>query len=106
MAWIYLIIAGIGEVTGVIALNMTNGFRNKKPLLVGIPAGILTFYFLSLAMREIPVGTAYSIWTGIGAAGSVLIGMIFFRESKDWLRILFLSLVIIGVIGLRFVAGH
>ncbi|WP_044639910.1 DMT family transporter [Risungbinella massiliensis] len=105
MAWIYLVLAGLGEVTGVIALNLTNGFHNKKPLFFGIPATVASFYFLSLAMREIPVGTAYSIWTGIGAAGSVLIGMLFFRESKDWLRILFLSLIIIGVIGLRFI-GH
>ena len=101
MAWIFLIIAGIAEISGVSFMKLSNGFtRLKSSIGVLLSAG-LSFYFLSLALLTIPIGTAYAIWTGIGAAGSVIVGMLFFRESRNPKRILFIGCILIGVIGLR-----
>ncbi|MFC0525104.1 DMT family transporter [Pontibacillus salicampi] len=101
MAWVILIIAGVAEVTAVTLLKLSDGFKNKGYLAATIIASVVNFYLLSLALESLPVGTAYGIWTGIGALGSVLIGMIFFRESKEWIRLLFMSFIIIGIVGLK-----
>ncbi|PLT27972.1 DMT family transporter [Peribacillus deserti] len=106
MNWVYLFIAGLGEIGFVVFMKLSNGFKSSFYSLLTLISALLSFYFLSIALLTIPLGTGYAVWTGIGAAGSVVIGMLFFKESKSLRRILFLCLIIIGVIGLRFVAPH
>lgn len=101
MSWIILIIAGLFEVAFVIMMKLSEGFRNKKYTALTVLTAALSFFLLSVAMRELPVGTGYAVWAGIGAAGSVLIGMIFFREKRSALKFLFLSFIIAGVTGLK-----
>lgn len=107
MAWLFLVLAGFAEVGGVISLKLSEGFKKWKPTIASVLFGCASFYLLSLSLRSLPIGTAYAVWTGIGSVGSVIVGMIFFRESKHWIRILFISFVVIGIAGLRFVSeGH
>ncbi|MED3930911.1 multidrug efflux SMR transporter [Priestia megaterium] len=101
MAWIALIAAGFCEVGFVIFLKLSDGFKRMFPSIGFILFGAGSFYLLSLALKEIPIGTAYGIWTGVGAAGSVLLGMFFFHEAKDMRRILFIFCIVAGVIGLK-----
>ncbi|WP_134705070.1 multidrug efflux SMR transporter [Ammoniphilus sp. YIM 78166] len=101
MEWVYLIVAGIFEVIFVTFMKLSNGFSRLTYSIATFIAGALSLYLLSLALLSLPVGSAYAIWTGIGAAGSVIIGMLFFRESKSWKRIVFLSCILISVIGLK-----
>lgn len=104
MAWIYLIIASFGEIIGVICINL---YIQKKTLLrLGMIAVTFGsgFIFLSLAMRDIPLGTAYAIWTGLGAVGAVLVGIIFFKETANWKRIFFLCCIISGAMGLKLLS--
>lgn len=104
MAWVALILAGMLEIVGVSLINQFNKKRNWLSLaLVGLGFGA-SFFLLSYAMETLPMGTAYAIWTGIGAAGSALIGMMFFGESKDWKRVLFIVLVLSSVIGLKLIS--
>ncbi|OUM88653.1 MAG: multidrug resistance protein SMR [Bacillus thermozeamaize] len=103
MAWVFLVLASLGEIFGVMSLNL---YVRKKTFprlaLVGITFG-LGFLFLSLAMREIPMSIAYAIWTGLGAAGAVLMGILFFREPSGWKRLLFLGCIIVGAAGLKLI---
>src|SRR5690606_19466023 len=96
-----LVIASFGEIFGVMTINIYNERKSLFWLLAMIMTFGLGFYFLSLAMREIQLGTAYAIWTGLGAAGAVLMGILFFKESACWKRMLFLSFIIAGAIGLK-----
>jgi quaternary ammonium compound-resistance protein SugE len=104
MAWVYLVLAGFGEIGFVIFMKLSEGFSRKKYTLLSALSGFVSFYFLSRALLEIPIGTGYGIWTGIGAAGSVLLGMLFFGESRDWKRVLFIGMIIGGVIGLKTIS--
>ncbi|WP_424766567.1 DMT family transporter [Paenibacillus sp. sgz302251] len=106
MAWLFLIISGLGEVAGVTFMKLSDGFRRWKGTMGAIAAGFVSFYFLSKALQSIPISTAYGIWTGIGSVGSVILGMFLFRESRDWRKLVFLSMIIIGVIGLKVVSGE
>lgn len=101
MEWIYLISAGLFEVLFVTFMKLSNGFSRLAFSIATLISGALSFYLLSLSLVSLPVGSAYAIWTGIGAAGSVIIGILFFRESKSWKRIVFLSCILISVIGLK-----
>ena len=102
MAWIFLTIAGLFECAWAIGLKYTEGFTKLWPSVFTIAAMIISFQLLSLAMRSIPVGTAYAVWTGIGAVGVAVIGMILFNESRDLLRIFSILLIVAGVFGLNF----
>lgn len=106
MAWILLLIAGIGEVGFVIFMKLSNNFKKLNYSILCIISGWISFYLLSKALEVIPVGTGYTIWTGIGAAGSVIIGMLFFNESRERLRLFFITLVFVSVIGLKIIAPH
>lgn len=101
MYWFYLVIASLGEIFGVMSINL---YIQKKTMgrlsLVVVTFGF-GFLFLSMAMRGIPLGTAYAIWTGLGAAGAVLMGVLFFDESANWKRMLFLLCIIAGAVGLK-----
>ena len=102
MAWIYLIVAGFFEVGFALGLKYSEGFSRLWPTVGMAIAGGISFYLLSVAMKSLPVGTAYAVWTGIGAAGTVVLGIIFLKESSDLIRLLSISLIIVGVAGLRF----
>ena len=101
MAWIYLFIAGFFEIGWAVGLKYTAGFTKLWPSVITIIGMILSFYFLSAAVKTIPIGTAYAIWTGIGAVGTAIFGMILFGESKEFIRLIFIFLIVIGIIGLK-----
>ncbi|ASS68019.1 MULTISPECIES: multidrug efflux SMR transporter [unclassified Paenibacillus] len=101
MAWAYLIGAGLCEIFGVAMMNRLTRRRDFVSLLLLAAGFALSFSLLSLAMRTIPMGTAYAIWTGIGASGGALVGMLFYGESKNPLRILFIVLVLGAAVGLK-----
>ncbi|MFG6149774.1 DMT family transporter [Halobacillus sp. B23F22_1] len=104
MAWMFLIIAGMGEMMGMFFLKLSDGLSKLKPSLFALLSGGLSFYFLSLSLKELPIGTAYGIWTGIGSAGTVLLGIFFFKEQVNMKRIFFVTCIITGVIGLKLVS--
>ncbi|MEG6586632.1 DMT family transporter [Dendrosporobacter sp. 1207_IL3150] len=101
MSWIYLAVAGAFEVVWVLGMKYTDGFTRIIPTLITIIGMVASVYFLHLAEREIPVGTAYAVWTGIGVIGSVIGGMYLFGESRDFIRLLFLAMILGGIVGLK-----
>lgn len=105
MSWIYLLIAGLFEVVWAVTLKYTVNFTKPLPTVLTIAAMAVSFYFLSLALKAIPVGTAYAVWTGIGAAGTALIGLIFLGESREALRVFCILLIIAGTFGLKMTSG-
>lgn len=106
MAWIYLFIASIFEITWAVGLKYSEGLTRVWPSAVTIIAMLLSFVFLSQATKQLPIGMAYAIWTGIGAAGTAVWGMIFFNEPRETMRIVCLMLIVAGVIGLRFTSAE
>ena len=103
MAWIYLVVAGLFECGWAVGLKYTHGFTRFWPSLLTIVGAAVSFWLLALAMRSIPVGTAYAVWTGIGVIGTVLFGMLFWQESTDTLRMFCLLLIIGGIVGLKLI---
>lgn len=103
-AWLSLVVAGIMETGWAIGLKYTEGFSQLLPSVVTIALMGSSFYFLSKSLETLPVGTAYAVWTGIGAVGTVILGIVLFGESRDTLRILCLLLIISGIIGLKLVS--
>ena len=101
MAWIYLFVAGLFECGWAIGLKYTNGFTNLIPTLLTVAAMAISFLLLSAALKPIPVGTAYAVWTGIGATGVAILGMALFGESQEWMRIICLLLIVSGIVGLK-----
>ncbi|MCS1350427.1 multidrug efflux SMR transporter [Mechercharimyces sp. CAU 1602] len=101
MVWFVLLMAGLMEVISVTLLKLSDGLKKKGMALLFALAMLMSFILLSWALQTLPLGTAYAVWTGIGAAGSILVGMLFFHESRDGWRLFFLSIVIIGVMGLK-----
>ena len=104
MAWVYLTIAGVFEIGWAIGLKYSEGFSKPVPSLLTVVAMGFSLWLLALAMRTIPVGTAYAVWTGIGAVGVALLGIVLFGESREFLRIACLFLIIAGIIGLKVVS--
>lgn len=104
MSWIFLSIAGVFEVVWAIALKYTEGFTKLTPTIVTIIGMIISFGFLSISLKSIPIGTAYAVWTGIGAVGTVIIGMLMFGEPASVMRLLFICLIISGIVGLKLTA--
>lgn len=101
MAWIYLAIASLGEIFGVMGINLYIQKKSLARLSIVVVTFTFGFIFLALAMREIPMGTAYAVWTGLGAAGAVLMGILYFKEPAGWKRLLFLSFIVSGAVGLK-----
>lgn len=106
MAWVYLIIAGVLEIVWALGMKRTEGFTRLWPSVFTIGFMIISFYLLALAMRSLPAGTAYAVWTGIGAAGTVVLGMFYFGEPRDAARLVCVGLILSGVVGLKFLAKH
>lgn len=100
-AWIYLILAGICEIGWAFGLKYSEGFTKIGVSVVTVLVMILSFVLLSQAMKQLPLGTAYAIWTGIGAAGTAILGIVFLDEPRELLRMFCILLIIVGVIGLK-----
>ena len=101
MAWISLAIAGILEVFWAIGLKYTEGFSKFWPSLFTVFGMIASFYFLAKALKVIPVGTGYAVWTGIGATGTAILGIILFGESAAPARVACITVIVAGIIGLK-----
>ncbi|WP_313801862.1 multidrug efflux SMR transporter [Cytobacillus sp.] len=104
MAWISLILAGVFEMLGVAMINKFHKDRNLKSLGLLVIGFGASFVCLSYAMETLPMGTAYAIWTGIGASGGAVLGMLLYGESKDWKRLVFIAMVLGAAIGLKLVS--
>ena len=102
-AWLALLLAGICEIGFTTSMKLSDGFTKWIFVLPLIVSAAMSFWFLSIAMKTIPLGTAYAIWTGIGAAGTAAIGMIIFEDPSSFGRVIFLTLLITSIIGLKAV---
>ncbi len=101
MAWIYLAVAGCFEVAWAVGMKYSEGFSKLWPSAFTVVGMILSFYFLALALKEIPLGTAYAVWTGIGAVGTATLGIILFGESGELVRVGCMLLIVSGIVGLK-----
>jgi len=101
MAWIWLIVAGALEIVWAIGLKYTEGFTRPMPSAITLAAMAASVYFLALAVRTIPIGTGYAVWTGIGAVGVAILGMVLFNEPRTLLRIGCILLIVAGIVGLK-----
>lgn len=105
MSWIILFFAGLLEVGWAIGLKYTEGFTRLVPSALTVAAMIASFWLLGQALKTLPVGTAYAVWTGIGAVGTAILGIVLFAESTAWPRLLSILLIVIGILGLKFTHG-
>ncbi len=103
MAWFVLIVAGLFEVGWAVGLKYTEGFTRLWPTLGTVASMIISLGLLGLALRTLPLGTAYAIWTGVGTAGTALLGMALFHESTDIIRLTCIGLIVAGIAGLKLV---
>jgi quaternary ammonium compound-resistance protein SugE len=101
MAWIYLFVAGIFETAWAVGLKYSDGFTKLGPSLFTAVTMIISIYLLALALRALPVGTGYAVWTGIGAVGTAILGIVVFNESRELPRIFCIVLIVVGIIGLK-----
>lgn len=99
--WLALLAAGLFEIAWAFGLKYSNGLTRFWPTLATVLAILASFYLMSLALRSLPFGTAYAVWTGIGAAGSIILGMVMFSEPTDPVRIICLTLIVAGMVGLK-----
>jgi quaternary ammonium compound-resistance protein SugE len=106
MAWVWIWIAAACEIVWAIGLKMSHGFSKLGPSVVTIVAYLASLVFLSLGVKHLPVGTSYAVWTGVGAAGTAVMGMALLGESRDPIRILFLLVIACGVAGLMLTEGR
>ena len=104
MNWTYLFIAGLLEIAWAIGLKYTEGWTKLWPSIITGVLLVASFYFLSLAVKTLPIGTAYAVWTGIGTVGAAILGMFLFDEPRDIVRIACIFLIIAGIAGLKLTA--
>lgn len=104
MAWFLLFLAGLFEVAWAIGLKYTDGFTRLWPSVFTVTGMAASFLLLALALRTIPIGTAYAVWTGIGAVGVATLGIVLFNEPRNFARLAFIALIVIGIIGLKLVS--
>ena len=106
MAWVYLLIASALEILWAISLKHTDGYTKLWPSLINVVIMVANLLTLSRALKTLPIGTAYSLWTGIGAIGIVLAGIFFYGEDASPIRLGFIALIIVGIVGLKMVTAH
>jgi len=106
MAWIFLIVAGLFEIAMALSLKESHGFSRIGYTITFVITLIISFAFLSLGVRTLPVGTGYAVWTGIGATGTAIAGMVLLGEPRDLSRVISIGLIVAGVIGLKFLGGE
>lgn len=104
MAWVYLVIAGLFETGWAIGLKYTEGFTRPLPTVLTVGAMIISVVLLGIALRELPVGTGYAVWTGIGTVGTAILGMYLFGDPATVARLACLGLIIAGIIGLKVIS--
>jgi len=105
MPWIYLMLAGLLEVVWAIGLKYTEGFTRPLPSVITASAMVASIVLLGMAVKTLPIGTAYAIWTGIGAVGAVILGIVLFGDSASPLRLACVGLVVLGMLGLKLTGG-
>jgi len=105
MSWLFLLVAGLLEIVWAVGLKFTAGFTRLLPSVVTVAAMIASLGLLGLAMRNLPVGTAYAVWTGVGAVGTAIVGIVWLGEPAALGRVLSLCLIVAGLIGLKLSSG-
>jgi quaternary ammonium compound-resistance protein SugE len=105
MAWTYLFIASGFEIMFALGLKYTNGFTRLMPSVLTVVAGAASFLILAQALKTLPVGTGYAMWTGIGTVGTALLGILLWHRPRDVTRLIWLGLIISGIVGLRLTSG-
>ena len=103
MEWIILFIAGLFEISWAIGLKYSHGFTQIVPSVLTVIAMIASFYFLALALKSLPLGTAYAVWTGIGTLGTVILGIMLFKEPATAMRLFCIALIMCGITGLKLI---
>jgi len=106
LAWMLLVAAGLLEIVWAISMKASHGFTKHHFTSITLVAAALSFWLLGLALRQLPVGTAYAIWTGIGAVGAAVLGIVFFGESLTLARIGCITLIVLGILGLKLLGGE
>jgi quaternary ammonium compound-resistance protein SugE len=101
MSWLYLVIAGLLEVVWAVGLKYTQGFTRPAASVITMAAMVSSVVLLGMAMKQLPVGTAYGIWVGIGAVGAAILGIVLFAESVNALKFVSLALIVAGIVGLK-----
>jgi quaternary ammonium compound-resistance protein SugE len=105
MPWIYLLLAGLLEVVWAVGLKYTEGFTRLWPSVITGSAMVASIVLLAMAVKTLPIGTAYAIWTGIGAVGAVILGIVLFGDSASPMRLACVGLVVLGMVGLKLTGG-
>lgn len=105
MSWVYLVIAGVFEIVWAYAMKKSHGFTRLTPSIITIVAMLISFWLLAVAMRSIPLGTAYVIWTGIGAVGAFVVGIVFLAEPLNAMRMLAAVLIVSGLVLMQLSSG-
>ena len=105
MSWFLLFVAGLFEVAWAVGLEYSDGFSRPLPSAATAVALVVSMLLLGRAVRDLPIGTAYAVWTGIGAVGTAILGVVLFDEPATALRLVFVLLIVVGIVGLRFVSG-
>jgi quaternary ammonium compound-resistance protein SugE len=103
MSWLYLVLAGLFEIGWAVGLKYTEGFTRLLPTAATVASMVVSLLLLGLALRTLPLGTAYAIWTGIGTVGTALLGMYLFAEPSDAIRLACIGLIVAGIVGLKLV---
>ena len=106
MAWIILFVAGLFEIAWAIGLKYSDGLTKLWPSVFTVISLVISMVLLAVSVKTLPVGTAYSVWTGIGAVGTAILGIFLFDESKEFIRIFFIFLIIIGIVGLKIFSSE
>ncbi len=105
MSWIYLLIAGLFEITWAVGLKLSEGFTHPVSSTVTVIGMVACYYFLALSLKEIPLGTAYAVWTGIGTAGTVILGIILFKEPVSLAKFVCFGMILCGITGLKLLSA-
>ncbi len=104
MSWFYLVIAGVFEIGWAVGLKYTDGFSKPLPTVLTVGAMAISLWMLGLALKELPIGTAYAVWTGIGTVGTAILGIYLFNDPATVVRLACIGLIVAGIIGLKLVA--
>jgi|SRR5687768_5149700 len=106
LAWLLVMVAGLLEIVWAVSMKASQGFTKHHFTAITLVAAGLSFWLLGLALRQLPVGTAYAVWTGIGAVGAAIFGIVFYGESLTIIRVGCIALIVCGILGLKFLGGE